>query len=204
MFFKCNCDKYYFFFFFVYVLYNYEWQIEQFILKTIPKTPEKIIRAEYPDVFELYDLGVFNRAIKHDFIEINKEIKQNNPAQYKNTLRRMRPILEAILIKLNETDANLIPDSYFKKGVPNVSGIIYHLAGKPKFYRDSGQQEFHADVIFPMHIYYSVQTLYDISSVSAIHQYKNDIGIYTIKSSLFALLDFIAWFKSFYLKYYRK
>lgn len=177
-------------------------EVLQFILKQIDKTPEKIVRAEFQDVFELFDSRLLSNDIKKEFIEICKEIKSNNPDEFKATLRRMRPIIENVLIRLNEADENLIPRGLFKKGGPEISGIIFHLAGKPKFNRDTKEMEYHAERIFPDHVYYSIDKLYDITSKVAMHDYKAEITKYLVKSCFLSLLEFLIWFKNFYLKNY--
>lgn len=174
----------------------------KFIQKQIDKNPEKIIRTEYPDVFEVFDSGLLSTGMKNEFIEICREIKANNPAQYKSTLRRMRPIIENILIKLNDADSNLIPRGLFRTGVPDISGIIYHLSGKPKFNKDSREMEYYAEQVLPEHVSYSLNILYDTTSKVAMHDYQKEITKYLVKSSLFALLEFLIWFKTFYTKNY--
>lgn len=178
-------------------------EVLTFILKQIDKTPEKAIRSEYPDIFEMFDSGLLSANMKTEFTEICREIKENNPAQYKNTLRRIRPIVENVLIKLNEIDDNLIPKGLFKKGVPEVSGIIYHLAGKPFFNKVTKEMEYHADRVFPGHVHNSIDSLYGITSMIAMHDYNNEITKYVVKSCLFSLLEVLIWFKNFYTKNYK-
>lgn len=161
------------------------------------------LRNSYPDIFDLFHAGILSANMKTEFVEICREIKENNPNQYKATLRRMRPIIENVLITLNGADENLIPKGYFRKGVPEISAIIHHLSGKPKFNRETKEQEYHAEQVLPEHIYYLLNTLYDITSKVAMHDYSKEITQYVVKSSLFALLEILIWFKQFYSTNYR-
>lgn len=178
-------------------------EVLSFILKEVTKTPEKIIRAEHPDVFEIFDSGLLSEKMKIEFTEICREIKENNPKNYTSTLRRIRPILENVLKELNKADEYLIPKAYFKRGDPEISGIIYYLSGKPKFNRDTNELEHHADRVLPEHISYVLNNLYDITSKAAMHDYNPEITNNLIKSSLFALIEFLIWFKNFYTKNYK-
>lgn len=174
----------------------------EFILKQIDKTPEKIIRAKFPDVFEVFDSKLLPDNIKMEFVRICKELKNNDGTEYKTTLRRMRPIVENVLIKLNATDEHLIPRALFRKGVPEVSGIIFHLAGRPSYNKVTKELEYHAEKIFPDHIHYLIEKLYAITSKVAMHDYNEEITKYLIQSSFFSLLDVLIWFKDFYKRNY--
>lgn len=176
----------------------------QFIRGTVEKEEDYQIHCEYSSVYEVFKLQLLPAELKGELTETFKEVKRNNPKDYKNTLRRMRPVVEAVLKQLNEIDEYLIPAGLFKKGEPNVSGIIYHLAGKPKFNKDSGELEFYAEQVLPEHIYYSVSALYDITSKVAMHAYNKEITEYLVKSCLFALLEFLIWYRGFYVQYYKR
>lgn len=179
-------------------------EVLNFILREVGKTPENVVRAQFPDIFEIFDLGLLSREMKTEFVEIISEIKKNNPSDYKSTLRRMRPVIESVLIKLNSADEHMIPKGLFKRGVPEISAIIHHLAGKPRYNKEKGEQEYYAEKILPEHVHTSIDSLYDIASKVAMHQYEKDITVYVVKSCLFALLEFLIWFKTFYTKNYTR
>jgi hypothetical protein len=177
-------------------------EVFNFILKVVNNNPEREARAQFPDIFEVFDSGFLSKAMKNEFIEICKELKKDNPAQYKSTLRRMRPLIENVLNQLKNADGNLIPKALFKTGVPETSGIIFHLAGKPRFNRDKREMEYYAEKVLPEHVYYLINTLYDTTSKVAMHDYDQKITKYLVKSCLFGLLEFLIWFKDFYTKNY--
>lgn len=178
-------------------------QLFEFVKQSVGELDVYQMRNSYPEIFEVFDSELLSGNMKNEFVAICREIKENNPKQYKATLRRMRPIIENVLTKLNDTDENLIPKGYFKKGIPEISAIIHHLSGKPKFNKDTRELEYHAEQVLPEHISYLLNTLYDISSKVAMHDYSKEITQYVVKSCLFALLEFLVWFKNFYTNNYR-
>lgn len=182
---------------------NQQNELIDYIKKSVEQFDIYQIKNAYKDVFEIFESGFLSNNMKNEFIEICREIKEDNFNQYKATLRRMRPIVENALVKLSEMDENLIPKGLFKKGIPEISAIIRHLSGKPKFNNDTKELEYHAEQILPEHISYLLNSLYDITSKVAMHDYKKDITKYLVKSSLFALLEFLIWFKNFYISNYR-
>lgn len=173
-----------------------------YIIEVVKNDDEFQFKFEHSEVFELFELGLLSVEHKLELVEVYKTIKTSNSFDIKSTFRRMRPIIEASLKKLKEHDTQLIPDGYFQTGEPNISGIIYYLSGKPKFNKDKKMIEYYAEQIFPEHITDSLDALYDITSKAAMHDYNKGITPYIVKSCFFSLLEYLVWFKRFYLKNY--
>jgi hypothetical protein len=100
-------------------------------------------------------------------------------------------------VKLNELDQHLISPKYFRKGDPNISGIIYYLAGSPHYNQDNDEMEFHSDKVMPMHVYYLTDTLKNITSKAGMHHYDENSSKYLVKAAVNAFFDYCIWYKKF-------
>ncbi len=173
-----------------------------YITEVVNKDDEIQFKFENSEIFKLFENNILSFEHKKELIEVYKAIRNNGLIEIKSILRRMRPIIESSLKKLKETDKHLIPDGYFNTGVPNVSGIIYHLGGKQKFNKERKEMEYHAEKILPDHIYVSLNTLYDITSKVAMHDYEEEVTKNSLKSCYYSLLEYLNWFSKFYSKNY--
>ncbi len=154
-------------------------------------------RQLYPDIFELFDLKIINSKYVPDMVNLVNFNYNTFVGNSEIVFRCLRPILENTFYELNKLDDNLVAPKFFHKGTPNISGIIWYLAGSHKYNKDSGQMEFNSDRVISLPLYYLVSMLQDVTSSTAMHHFDTKPSDYLIRSCTNALLEYLLWYKQF-------
>lgn len=167
------------------------------IQKRIEKAESYHLRKLYPEVFELFTLNLLKSKYEPDIIKILQVENRSYVGNYADVIRSIRPMIEASLVKLNELDDQLISPKYFRRGDPNISGIIYYLSGSPTYNEENDTIEYYSDKVIPEHIGYILKSLKDITSKTCMHHYEANISKPLLNYCISGFIEYIIWFKSF-------
>ena len=157
-----------------------------------------------PDVFEVFDHSLLPSKYKPDLMKAAQVYADTFVGNSEGVLRSLRPMLEATFLGLKNLDEYLISPKYFRRGDPNISGIIWYLSGSSKYNSETDEMEFHSEQIMPIHLYYLTDGLKNITSSAAMHHYDKNSTKHLIKSAVNALFEYLIWYKNFAKRHYLK
>lgn len=166
-----------------------------FLKSQIANKDEAKIVAKYSDVFELFELGYLPVADKSELLNILKLAQNATPMEIKNTLRGLRPMMEAALKKINETEPRILPNNYRRGNSMSLGDSIWHLAGRPKYSKALGRYDFSEPRHMPLHIFHLSICIKDVIAATSLHHSDQELSKYAQESLIQALLDFLHWFK---------
>jgi hypothetical protein len=170
---------------------------------------DKIKESEYfkqcnlfPELYELFGFDLIPAKYKPDLVKATQLSSESFFGNLEDVLRSLRLILEASLYRLDEMDKTLLSTACFYREKVNVHESLYHLAGRPTSAGD--EIIFDSRVILPLHVYYLVDNIRKITNSAAMHHYDESSSRFLVKSTVYALFEYLMWFKNFYLKNYHK
>lgn len=154
-------------------------------------------RQLYPDIFELFDLKILHSKYEIEMVDIVNLNYNNFTGNRETVFKSIRPILENSFFQLNQMNNTLIEATYLSKSNPNISGIIWHLAGSPQYNKSLDKVEFKAKQLVSLPLYYLMKMLQDVTSSAAMHHFDKKSSDYLIKSCTSALIEYLLWYKQF-------
>lgn len=167
----------------------------EYLKSRIANKDEARMVARYSDVFELFDLGYLPQTDKRELLNILLAAESGNPMEIKNNLRGLRPMMEAALKKINETDSRILPNNYKRGNSMSLGDSIWHLAGRPKYSKSLGRYDFSEALHMPLHIFHLSICIKDVIAATSLHHSDQDLSKYAQESLIQALLEFLYWFK---------
>jgi hypothetical protein len=169
----------------------------QFILSQISKTPDKIIKGKYPDVFKVFEHNYLDKEVEKMLLDLLKMIDKSNGYDLKSCAILIRSIQEALYKSLNYYVPDILPDDCFKEnGMVDFNKTKSLLSGKTK--DEAGKivtvkkRDLQGSDIENLS-----NTIYWVCG-NIIHysmDKKYEIGKYTLHSLVFGLLEQILWYK---------
>lgn len=164
-----------------------------FIKSEIDRTEEIQIRNKFEKPFQVFAKGYLSDDLEHRLIKIISEMQSNDTAVIESCLGKVRMLMEAIFIKMNQTNKEVVPDKFFKvKGI-HCRGIIKHLKGYPGELSTGlwgptstqYQPKYISDLLF---------NAYAISSDEGAHLSENRPTKYLTMNVVYGLLECLTWF----------
>lgn len=150
---------------------------------------------KYPDLFELFSLGLINPKYKLDLVRVAEIIADEYTGNSEDALRSLRPILENTLNKLAEFDSTLFTTNCFKRDKISLYEALLYLAGSPK---PVGEETvFQSSQKIPQHIYYLAELVRKVTNNGAMHDYQESSSSHLVKSCVYALVEYLFWYKKF-------
>lgn len=164
-------------------------EVFTYLKEEVKKLPETEVIWQYSEVFELFDQGCLNLEYRDDLLHVLMNMESRQPQELRNSLSTIRNILEGIYKKLD--DIGWLPDQVFTNNRLNLESCYRYISGLSVHDLDA------SDPLAPDHIQYSLRVIKDISSAVGAHDYKEPIHNFTLKATVFAMLDVLLWFKEF-------
>lgn len=162
-----------------------------YIKEEVKRLPETKILWEFSDVFDLFDLGYLEEKYKEAllFVLLNRETQQKQ--ELASAATHLRKILEGIYKKLHSIGK--LPDSVVRNGRPNLEWSYLYLTGQ----RIKKVNSVPPGRVVPEHIGWSIKIVKENSSAFGAHDYEQSIHNFTLKTTVFALLDVLLWLKQY-------
>lgn len=173
-------------------------EIFKFILKEVKKSPDKIIKSKYPDVFEIFDKKYLDPSVEKMLLHLLKSADNISPDKLPEYATQIRSIQEALYKNLNYYFPNILSNDCFK-----ANGMIEFNKAKntlsPKIKDTSGRiSTDKAKDIQGNDIENLSNCIYWVCG-NIIHYEKDKIyepSKYIIISLIFALLEQLLWYKN--------
>ena len=166
----------------------------QFFKDQIDNLPDIQIEKKYPEVFDVFNNGYIDIALKKNLIKAIREIENGHINI--DLFNPLRKILEAILLEANRLDSNWLPDEMIKSnGEPNLEWSYRYMSGLETNTPSEHYQEGH-NKSFPNHISRIVQSFKEITNQNS-HYDKNRMTQYTLMHVTYGLMDVLIWFKNY-------
>ncbi|MDR6720552.1 hypothetical protein [Paenibacillus sp. 2003] len=171
---------------------------EMFILiKEIHENLDEIqIIKKYEDVFDVFDKQLLPLSRKAELVELVKNMEKTDLITIKNSLGRIRDIQEEILSKINALNKTYLPDQYAFNQRGEISFTSSHRYLRNNSYRNG--------IEFPKYVSEIAISTYKVSCEYGVHTTNISVASslkpsqYTVINALFALFDFIKWFKTIF------
>jgi hypothetical protein len=171
----------------------------KFIITESKKTPDRIIKNIYPDVFEIFEKRYLDNDVEKMLLSLLKETRiiQGNDLRPFST--KIRSIQESIYKNLNHYFPNILPNDCFKSG----NGMVEFnkakslLSGKKKDVNNNTVIDKKKD-IQGTDIENLSNSIYWVSG-NIIHYEKDRVyypSKYAIQSLVYALLEQLLWYKT--------
>lgn len=165
--------------------------------------PDYKLKAAYPELFELFALKLLKDEYRANIVDMLRFIRGEYSGNTIDVFRGIRPILENTLVEMYRFDKGLIDQKYFSKGAPEISGIIWYLAGSKK--KDStGKLISDSPETMPDYAYKLASRLQVDTSSSAMHHSDDKTNKYMVASAINALFAYLTWYLDFVKTYYIK
>jgi hypothetical protein len=149
----------------------------------------------FPDLYELFELRLLHSKYKPDFVKATQLISDTYTGNIEDVLRSLRPILESTLYTLDSFDNTLLSTACFKRDKIELADTLFYLAGSPKPVGD--EVIFGSNEIIPLHIFYLSEIIRKITNSAAMHHYDDSSSRYLVKSCIYALIEYLLWYKKF-------
>jgi hypothetical protein len=157
------------------------------------KLPRTKTRHNYPDIFEIFELGYLPDAVEENVLDLLiKPLPQNN-SEFKAVLTNIRSIHESCFLKLSSINV-------VTKNITSVSLKLKHLSGNIK--RENNwkptSEVYQSKEILNLNewIYYTCGTY--LHYLEDQHYDGYMISNYAVESLKFGLLEILLWFKKVY------
>jgi hypothetical protein len=173
----------------------------EYIRRCHKNSSETTIRQNYSDIFSIFDKGLLNKGIERELIQFLLAESDPNPDGLKQIARQIRPIMEAVYLKIAEIDRKFLPDGLQQGKEQSLNSAIRHMAGKPKWNNDLHKYELQSQDYMPLHLWHLVDVLQKATSSTAMHYTHATISRYTLSTYKEILADLLLWFKEFTLKH---
>ena len=178
----------------------------KFIIEEIKKSPNKKIKAKYPDVFEIFEKNYLDINVEEMLLDLLKSYKEIKPEDIKPLATKIRSIQEAIYKNLNHYFPDKLPNDCFREnGMVEFNKAKSILSGKAKNAFGKFEVDKTKDIQGP-DIENLSNTIYWVCG-SIIH-YEIDRkyipGKYTIQSLVLALLEQLLWYKTTIDKHFNR
>lgn len=183
-----------------------------YILKQQLKVNRHNIDKMYPGIIDMAEEGLLLPHNISTIIQLYSAIKLNteDSSIIKGQLSQMRPILERMVIKLNDfgrfDDARMIPEN-----------AVYHINGddKARYLTEcfkymsgieirsivDGNETISRSKIMPSYISWQCTSLYQVASEIANHSNIHTGSKYTLEAMFNSLIDILYWYKEFITEY---
>lgn len=177
----------------------------KFILTELKKSPDKIIKAKYSDVFKVFEEEYLDKEVEKMLLDLLKTTEKFNGNDVRPYASKIRSIQEALYKNLNHYFPDILPGSCFKEnGMVDFNKAKSLLSGKTK---ELGKTVHNKDEdLQGSDIENLSNTIYWVCG-NIIHyeiDRKYQVGKYTIHSLVLALLEQILWYKKLIDKKLRK
>ncbi len=151
------------------------------------RTPINHIRRTYSDVLDVFDRGHLDNRTRAELLETLLEVDASAPTAIRDNLARIRRIQEAIYIAMSKVSVDWIPVSLFTFDGEHIAlrPVLRHLM-------DKGYH--HAQIKDFAYCIYSVAS--DNGSHTPYANADHEPTRYTVRATVFMLLDLILWFGS--------
>lgn len=160
--------------------------------KLIQNAENYQIERKYADVFEIFEKGYLGQSERERLLNILRKL--DSKTLVKDNFNTLRKILEAIFISLNQTHNQLIPNRCIIpiQNRPNLTWVWHYLRGEVRY--PDRTSEINTN---PLSNYYLalISFLQEITDINS-HNYPANPSDYAYKSTVFALLEMLLWFKS--------
>lgn len=153
------------------------------------------IEFEYKELFELFDHQHLNGKLRNDLIEILEALKGNR--RYDNLFNSSRIILEAIydslISKYKPSPRRLFIDSSNRIRLENC--WRYFSGMSVAQYTNDPKPVIPSRALFPPHIQATAKICQSFGNTNS-HYHKGESSLSSFRSSAFALLDLLEWFRN--------
>jgi len=160
------------------------------------------IKRTYPDIFEIFELGLMDNVQEIQMLNILKSLDEKDTSKFKGILSDVRSMQEAIYKKINQKDKTIVPNNMFRSnGMIEWNKLMKHLIGKSSETNCVQQR-------IPASSSYQNQTIFNFSDclywscgqyIHIVHAGSYMISPYALKSLIYNLLELLIWAKT-YLK----
>lgn len=149
------------------------------------------IKRMYPDVFEIFELGLMDSTQETNLINILKNIDETNPIKFKGLFVNIRSIQETMYKQIHLKKPAIVPlDKIKSDGMIDFNKLMAHLNGNLD--KSNGYK--------PTTTIYQSNSIHNISNglyrICGEYIHGNiDISHYTLKSLIYNLLELLIWAK---------
>lgn len=166
------------------------------------------IRGEFKDVFDLFASNLMPEDKEDDMIEILLKLKSKARFNSDDAFNPIRKMYEAFINCLYEVsygknkNQDIVPDLLFSEnGKLNITGSYHYLSGNDVTQGGQTLMKARNEAVWPDHISQLANLMIQISHKNS-HDYPEDVHHYAYKSSVFALLEILLWYKNFIKNYH--
>lgn len=169
----------------------------EYIRTCYKNSPETTVRQNYSDIFFIFEIGLLGSTIERELIQFLLAEQNTGLDSFKQVARQIRPLMEAVYLKIAEIDRKFLPDGLQQGKEQSLSNAIFFMAGKPKWNNTLRRYEIHSKDYMPLHLWFLVDALQKATSSTAMHHTNATISRYTLASYKQILVDLLLWFRVF-------
>lgn len=178
-----------------------------YLKSKVEKTEVYQIKHEFENVFELFDLKLLPADKEEDLVEILSKLKSERKYNDDDAFNPIRKMYEALINELHDQTLernkhqDVVPEKlYNERGDLSILWSWYYLSGMEVRKDNDVIIEARNEPVWPSHIKNLVKSMVDIFQEGS-HDYAEDVHHYAYKSTVYALLELLLWYKEFILKY---
>lgn len=154
------------------------------------------IKNSYNEVFEAFDHQLISFKREKDLLDILMDFEQKDYSHIERYLQNIRKFIEEIYSNIKADNPSMVPDFLlYDYGGINLWQTTNYLSGD----KVKGTDDTLTDSIMPVEVKDCVGYLINVSRKDS-HAHDGLETNYVLKSSTFALMAFILWYKSYRLK----
>jgi hypothetical protein len=161
-----------------------------YIKTQISELPSWEVIERNREVFELFDEELLNRKYQDHLIELLMNLETKDGKEIGKLMGVCRKLQEGVY-KVLGNQGRLHPALFHENGRPNLTWCLRYLEGKKV---DKIEEEI-PDRFMPEHIGVSMRMIQAHSSVFGAHDSKDIASNYTLRSTVYAMMDVLSWLK---------
>ncbi|OAN62425.1 hypothetical protein A8B79_02415 [Balneola sp. EhC07] len=178
-----------------------------YLKKQVANNEDYQIKSEYNEIFELFDKGLLPDDKEEDLVEILKKV--NSKAKYNDdaAFTPIRKMYEAMVNEMHDQAYNrnknqdIVPAGLYDRADKlSISWSWFYLSGYDVKQGNEVVINARSEAVWPSHIANLSKMMIEITQEGS-HDYPEDVHHYAYKSTVFALLELLLWYKEFMQNY---
>ncbi len=183
-----------------------------YLKEEVAKNEDYQIKNEYQEIFELFDNHLLPEDKEEDLVEIVRKLKSKAKYNDDDAFNPIRKMYEVLIRMLHEIALeknkyqDVVPLSLFNDNEKlSITWSWYYLSGKD-VKENAGKENERIKIqarnepVWPLHIANLTKMMVDTTQEGS-HDYPEDVHHYAYKSTVFALLELMLWYKQFIQTY---
>jgi len=173
-----------------------------YLIKKVAENEDYQIKANFSEIFELFDRNLLPNDKKQDLVEVLKKIDSKAKYNQDDAFTPLRKMYEAF-VKCFYEEAfsynkyqDYVHQELFNGNQVNIKGSWFYFSGKPVKWSGKTKISAREKSVWPEHIKNITSGFVDLIQTES-HDYEEDVTHYAYKSAVYALLELLIWYKNF-------